>query len=337
VPDPELGEGEGGGEGGTGRRQPRKGPTTHHPTRGRASRRGLATGLFFVSPWLVGLGAFLVYPICASLYYSFCEYSVLLPAEFIGTGNYVDLVRDEVFVKALANTVIYAGLSLPLGLIVSLGLALLLNTGVPLMSWFRTIFFLPVLVPMVALAVLWMWIFNGEYGVLNHALKPVLHLIAAVRGGPDPTPPGWLSDPSWSKPALVMMSAWCVGNSVVIYLAGLQDVPQHLYEAAELDGAGWFQRIRHVTLPSISPVIQFNFVMGLIGSLQFFAVPYVISPTGSPARSIYFLPMYLYDNAFTYLRMGYASAMAWILFVIIFLLTLLSLKVSERHIHYGGE
>ena len=293
-------------------------------------RRNLLNGLLFVSPWLVGLGGFLLYPIAASLYYSFCDYSVLQPAQFVGAENYRELYHDEVFRQSLGNTFYYAALALPLGLIVSLTLALLLNTGVPLMSVFRTVFFLPSLVPMVALAVLWLWIFNGEYGVLNYALKPVLAPFGI-------SPPGWLSDPLWSKPALVIMGAWAVGNSIVIYLAGLQDVPQHLYEAAELDGANWFQRIRHITLPAISPVIQFNLIMGIIGALQFFAVPYVISPEGSPARSIYFLTSYLYDNAFTYLRMGYASAMAWILFIIIFCLTMFALKLSERHVHYGGS
>ena len=302
------------------------------------SGRDLLNGLLFISPWIVGLGGLLLYPIGASLYYSFCDYSVLQPAEWIGAGNYIDLATDEVFLKSLANTLVYAALALPMGLVVSLALALLLNTGVPFMSTFRVIFFLPVLVPMVALAVLWMWIFNGEYGILNHYLKPVLAFVSEhLLGGRPIAPPGWLSDPLWAKPALVVMGMWTVGNSVVIYLAGLQDVPQHLYEAAELDGASWLQRIRHVTLPAISPVIQFNLILGIIGALQLFAIPYVISPTGAPARSLYFLPMYLYDSAFTYLRMGYASAMAWILFIIIFVLTLVSFKVTEKRVHYGGE
>ena len=305
---------------------------------GAQSRRNLRNGLFFVSPWLIGLSVFMLYPIVASFYYSLCEYSVLQPAEFIGLGNYQDLFSDELFLKSLSNTLVYAAISLPLGLIVSLGLALLLNTGVPFMSWYRTVFFLPALVPQVAIAIVWLWIFNGKFGVLNQALQPMLDVVGrALPGDPKLTAPGWLSDPLWSKPALVLMGAWGVGNSVVIYLAGLQDVPKQLYEAAELDGASWFQRIRHVTLPALSPVILFNFIMGIIGSLQFFAVPYVLSPAGSPSRSIYFLTMYLYDSAFTHLRMGYASAMAWILFLIIFVLTLLALRLSERHVYYGGE
>ncbi|MFQ6132435.1 MAG: carbohydrate ABC transporter permease [Armatimonadota bacterium] len=288
-------------------------------------RRDLRNGLLFISPWIIGFGGFLLYPILASLYYSFCEYSVLQPAQWIGPANYAELARDELFWKALYNTLFYAAFALPLGVVVSLALALLLNTGVRGMTVFRTIFFLPALVPMVALAVIWLWILNGDMGVLNHLLSWF-----GVEGPP------WLTDPTWAKPALVMMSVWGVGHAVVIYLAGLQDVPVQLYEAADLDGASWWHKMRHVTIPMISPVILFNLIMGIIGSLQFFAVPYVISPNGAPARSIYFLTMYLYDNAFPYLRMGYACAMAWILFLIILALTLLALKVSAKRIYYGG-
>lgn len=296
-----------------------------------SERRDLRNGLLFTSPWIVGATVFLVGPILFSLYASFCDYSVLRRPEWIGLSNYADLVSDEVFWKALANTLVFASMSIPLGLLVSLGLGFLLNTGVRGMTVFRTIFFLPSLVPMVALAIIWLWIFNGENGVLNYFVTSTLGLL-----GLKVTPPGWLTDPAWSKPALVMMSAWTVGHAVVIYLASLQDVPAQLYEAAELDGASYLQRLRYVTIPCISPVILFNLIMGIIGTLQTFAVPYVISPSGAPARSIYFLAMYLYDNAFPYLRMGYACAMAWILFVLILLLTLLALKVSSRHVHYGG-
>jgi multiple sugar transport system permease protein len=235
-------------------------------------------------------------------------------------------VHDEVFWKSLRNTAFYASFALPLGLIVSLGLALLLNTGLRGMALYRTIFFLPSLVPLVALAVLWLWIFNGEQGVLNYFLS-----LFGIRG------PGWLADPAWTKPALVIAGIWGVGQAIVIYLAGLQDVPVHLYEAADLDGAGWWSKIRHVTLPMISPVILFNLIMGIIGALQYFTVPYVMTPQGQPARSAYFYIMYLYDNAFVYLKMGYASAMAWILFVIIIVLTALALRLTARHVHYEGE
>jgi multiple sugar transport system permease protein len=293
--------------------------------RGRAARqrRHMWAGLAFVSPWLVGMGAFLLYPIAASLYYSFCDYSVLERAYHIGLANYVDLFRDKLYLRSLLNTLFYAGLSVPLGLALALALALLLNSGVRGLTVYRTIFFLPALVPMVALAVLWLWIFNGEYGVLNVFLAKV--------GIPAP---GWLTDPAWSKPALVLLSMWGMGQAMVIFLAGLQDVPVHLYEAADLDGASWWSKIRHVTLPMISPVLLFNGIMGIIGSLQFFAIPYIMTPNGQPARSAYFYAMYLYDNAFLYLRMGYASAMAWILFLLILTLTLLSLRLAARYVHY---
>lgn len=286
-------------------------------------RREMRAGLAFVSPWLVGMGLFMLYPIAASLYYSFCEYSVLDRARPIGLANYADLARDALFWRSLLNTLYYAVLAVPLGLVLALSLALLLNSGVRGLTFYRTIFFLPALVPMVGLAVLWLWIFNGEYGVLNVFLSRL--------GIPAP---GWLTDPAWSKPALILLSLWGVGHAMVIFLAGLQDVPVHLYEAADLDGAMWWHKIRHVTLPMVSPILLFNGIMGIIGSLQFFAIPYIMTPNGQPARSAYFYAMYLYDNAFLYLRMGYASAMAWILFIIILTLTLLSLRLAARYVHY---
>jgi multiple sugar transport system permease protein len=292
----------------------------------RLSRSESRTALLFASPWFIGFCVFLAYPLLASIYYSFCDYSVLRPPVWIGADNYKSLLRDDLFWKSLSNTGIYAFMALPLSAIVALSLALLLNAKARGMAFYRTIFFLPSLVPMVSLAMLWLWIFNGEYGVLNMALAK-LHL---------PTP-SWLSDPAWSKPAMVLMSMWGAGNAMVIYLAGLQDVPQPLYEAAELDGAGWWARTRHVTLPMISPVILFNMIMGIIGTLQVFTVPYIMFPNGQPARSTYFYVMYLYDNAFVYHKMGYACAMGWIMFLIILGLTMLSLKLSERHVHYGGN
>lgn len=291
--------------------------------------RQLLTGLAFVSPWIIGFTVFTAYPIVMSGYYSFCSYSVLTSPTWIGPRNYVDLAHDQVFWQSLINTAYYAVFALPLGVIVSIALALLLNTNVRGMAVYRTIFFIPSLVPMVALAILWLWIFNGDYGLLNQALSPVLKLFHT-------TGPQWLSSTTWSKPALILTGIWGVGNAIVIYLAGLQDVPQTLYEAADLDGANWLSKTWHVTLPMLSPVILFNLVMGIIGTLQIFAVPYVMFPGGSPARSTYFYTMYLYDNAFQFLKMGYACAMGWIMFFIILGLTLLAIKLSSRHVYYGG-
>ncbi|MBI4553168.1 MAG: sugar ABC transporter permease [Candidatus Latescibacteria bacterium] len=291
----------------------------------RQQRCDLRNGLLFVSPWLIGLVAWELYPILASLYYSLCEYSVLTPAAWIGLDNYRDLFTDEVFWKALSNTGFYAAFALPLDLICGIALALLLNTKVRGMVFYRAIFFVPSLVPMIALAILWLWMFNAQYGVVNYALGAI--------GLPGPR---WLVDPAWAKPALVLMSLWGIGRAVVVYLAGLQDVPVHLYESADLDGASWHHKIRHITLPMISPVIYFNLILGIIGVMQVFAVPYVMTG-GGPARATLFYTMYLYDNAFTYLRMGYACAMAWMLFLLILGLTLIATKVSERHVYYAGK
>jgi multiple sugar transport system permease protein len=297
----------------------------------RAQKRDLRTGLLFISPWIVGFTVFMAYPIVMSLYYSLTDFSVLQSPRFIGLANYQELFGDDVFRTALVNTVTYALGAIPLGIVVALSLAMLLNTGVRGMAVFRTIFFLPSLVPSVALAILWLWIFNGEDGILNVTLRD-----GAAAIGIRFKPPSWLSDPLWVKPALVFMSLWGTGHAVVIYLAGLQEVPQHLYEAADLDGANWAQKIRNVTLPMVSPVILFNGIMAIIGTFNFFAIPFVMAPGGQPARSAYFLAVNLFDNAFQYLRMGYACAMAWILFIIVFVLTMLAMKLSERHVHYGG-
>jgi multiple sugar transport system permease protein len=290
------------------------------------TRRETLTALLFVSPWIVGFGLFLVYPLVASIYYSFCDYSVLRPPIYIGMDNYRGLMHDEVFWIALMNTVIYSLFALPLGAIVALALAMLLNTKVKGMVFYRTLFYIPSLVPAVALGVLITWIFNGEHGILNYILDTV-----HIKG------PNWLGDPAWSKITLIIMAAWGAGNAMVIYLAGLQDVPMPLYEAADLDGASWWAKTWNVTLPMLSPVILFNLIMGIIGTLQVFTVPYIVSPSGSPARSIYFYAMYLFDNAFIYHKMGYACAMGWIMFLIVLVVTLVSLRISNKHVYYGGS
>jgi multiple sugar transport system permease protein len=276
-------------------------------------------------PWFIGFGVFLAYPIVASVYFSFTEYSVLKPPIWVGTQNYGALLSDEVFYKTLGNTLVFAALYVPMATFVAFGLALLLNTKVKFMAVYRTAFFVPSLVPVVSLAILWMWLFNGEHGLIN--------LVLGSLGIPGPP---WLTEAAWSKPAVVMMSLWGVGNAMVIYLAGLQGVPQPLYEAAELDGANAWQKTKNVTIPLVSPVILFNVVMGIINSLQVFTQPYVLSEDGAPARSIYFYSMYLFDNAFKYHKMGYASAMAWIMFLVIFALTLVALKAARRRVHYEG-
>jgi multiple sugar transport system permease protein len=289
-------------------------------------KRNLGVGLLFALPWILGFALFLGYPLIASFYYSFTSYSVLTPPRWIGGDNYKELFQDEVFFLSLKNTLLYALGAIPLGTVTAIGLAMLLNTKVKGMAFYRTLFFLPSLVPMVALGTLFLWVFNGDYGLLNAGLKSLGF-----------TPPNWLGEPAWAKWTLVMIAMWGSGQAMIIYLAGLQDVPVSLYEAAELDGAKTWAKTRNVTLPMLSPVILFNVIMGIIGSLQVFAVPYVMFPGGAPARSTYFFAMYLFDNAFQYQRMGYASAMGWVMFAIILALTMLSLRITERHVHYEAN
>jgi multiple sugar transport system permease protein len=284
-------------------------------------------GFLFAAPWIVGFLIFMAYPLGASIYYSFCEWSVLKPPIFIGWSNYVDLMKDDLFWVVLKNTFYYALLSVPLGTGVAILLALLLNAKVRGQAFYRTFFYLPSLVPQAALAMLWMWMFNGEHGIVNILLT---HLGVKDR-------PGWLTDPAWSKPAIILMGLWTVGNAMVIYLAGLQDVPTELLEASDLDGARPWDKLRHVTIPMISPVILFNVVMAIIGSMQVFTVPYIMFPGGAPAHSTYFYTAYLFDNALIYHKMGYACAMGWIMFIIIFVLTLGSIKLSEKKVYYGGN
>ena len=296
-------------------------------------RRQLRTGLGFTSLWVVGLAVFTGYPVLASLYFSFCDYSLLKAPVWCGLENYQTLFQDGVFWKSLGNTLFYAGLSVPLSAVVSLALALLLNGEIPGRAVFRTVFYLPAIMPVVASAMLWMWILNGEYGLLNWCLLPLLRPLGLG-------PPAWLTDPAWTKPALVLMSLWGTGNAVVIYLAGLQDVPRELYEADAIDGATGWQRFWHVTLPMISPVVYFNVIMSLIGALQVFTQAYVMSlnysAEGNPAQSLLFYTLYLFSTAFYDLRMGYASAMAYVLFVVIAGLTWLATRLSRGRVHYEG-
>ena len=293
-------------------------------------KRNLRNGLLFCAPWFIGLGVFTAYPVIASLFYSFCDYSVLQSPVWCGIENYQRMATDVLFWKSLRNTLVFTLMALPMGLVVALALAVLLNTGVRGMPAFRTIFYLPSIVPLVASTMLWMWVFNGKFGLLNWFLQPLFGLFHAA-------PPAWLGDPDWAKPALALMSVWGVGNSMVIYLAGLQSVPRELYEAAEIDGAGAGRRFWHVTLPMISPVIYFNLVMGIIGTLQVFTQVFIMGgPDGNPARSTLFYALYLFATAFYDLRMGYASAMAWVLFVIIVVLTLVATKLTEKRIHYAS-
>jgi len=307
----------------------------HAMTKGEKSNLGL--GLAFISPWLIGFLVFCLYPLIVSIYYSCCDYSVLSSPVFIGLQNYRDLAVDALFWKSVYNTLFFAAVAIPLGLVVSLALALLLNCDLPGKGIFRTIIFLPSLVPMVCLGALWQWMLNGKLGLINNAIEPVFRLINGLFGT-HLTPPDWLSDAHYAMWGLIFTVLWGVGNAVVIYLAGLQDVPRYLYEAAEIDGASAWQKTWNITLPILSPVIYFNTVMGLIGSFQVFAVPYVMTNgTDGPGRSLLFITTYLFRNAFDYWNMGYACAIGVILFLIILSLTFVATRLSQKHIYYAGK
>jgi multiple sugar transport system permease protein len=291
----------------------------------RRTRRNLILGLLFVSPWLVNLVGLIAYPFFASLYYSFTYYNVFQPPDFIGLDNYrVLFTEDKLFWISLYNTIYFTVFSIGGGTVLAIVIAMLLNMSVQFRSVYRTIYYLPSVTPAVSNAVLWLWLFNPLYGPINTVLK-FLHLPA----------PSWLGDPAWAKPALILMSFWGLGQAIIIYLASLQDVPRELMEAAGLDGANWWQRTRSVTLPLISPVIFFNVVTGLIGAFQYFTEAYVMTE-GGPGDATLFYGLYLYNSAFRYFKMGYASALAWILFLVILLITLLTFRISRRHVYYSG-
>ena len=286
-------------------------------------------GWLFVSPWLIGFFLFTLYPILASLYYSFCDYRVLTPPRWVGLANYVALLTDrDYFLPSLGNT-LFMLIELPLALVIGLTMALLLNHKIPGIGIFRTIYYLPAVMPVVAVSVLWLWVLNPQYGSLNAILTPVLAPLGLQ-------PPGWLADPKWAKPAFIMMDLWAVGGSVVIYLASLQNVPAHLYEAAEIDGAGAWHKTIHVTLPMISPVIFYNLIMGVIWTFQYFTQTFIMTQ-GGPQNSTLFYALYLFYNAFRDFRMGHACAMAWILFILTLMATLIVFRTSARWVYYEGE
>lgn len=284
-------------------------------------------GWLFASPWIIGLLVFYAYPLISSMYYSLTTYSILQPGEFVGLQNYEELMKDALFWTAIYNTVYFAILYVPLSILFGVSLAMMLNMKVKGMAVYRTVFFLPTLVPQVALAVLWMWLLDPGFGLINGMLDKI-----GIQG------PAWLGSETWAKPSLILMSLWGIGQAVVIYLAGLGDIPQDYYEAAEIDGASWFQKTKSVTIPLLTPVIFYNLVMGTIGAFQQFTLPYTMTNgQGTPANSMTFYVMYLYDNAFKFFKMGYASAMAWILFVIVMALTALIFVSSKRWVHYQGK
>lgn len=308
-----------------------------HGIRARARRRQW-TGMAFALPAIVGLLWFTAYPVLASLYYSFCNYRVLTPPRWTGPANYERLFHDPLFYTSLGNTVYYAAFAVPLGIITSLGLAMLLNAGVRGLAFYRTCIYVPSVVPIVASAVLWIWLLSPQDGAVNEVLR-LLHVDELFRRMGMKGLPGWLQSPEWSKPGIILWSLWNVGGGMIIFLAALQDVPKELHEAASLDGARRWDCFRNVTLPFISPQILFILIMGLIGAFQFFTPAYVMTNgTGGPVDSTTFYSLYLFNVAFSDFKMGYACAMAWVLLLLVLCCTVVVLRTSARHIYYqGGE
>jgi multiple sugar transport system permease protein len=303
----------------------------------RNAVRESVAGFLFASPWILGFLVFTAGPIVASILLSFTEYDVLHPARYVGGANYVELVtRDPVFWKALGNTAFMA-LGVPVGMAVSLGIALLLNANVKGMAVYRTIFYLPAIVPVVASSVLWIWVFNPDGGLLNTGLRflGLEGVLSAFAKGIGAAGLYWLQEERLAKPALILMTLWGAGSSMIIWLAGLKGIPKHLYEAAEMDGAGRWSRFVHITLPMLSPYIFFNLIMGVIGTFQIFTQAYIMTQ-GGPADATLFYVYYLFNSGFQYFRMGYASAMAWILFAIILALTLIQFRLAPRWVHYDA-
>lgn len=281
------------------------------------------TVLFFLFPWLIGFFVFLLGPILASFYFGFTEYDLLRKPVFIGLDNYKQLLQDEIFWKSLKITLFYAIVTLPLSVILGITLALLLNQKIKGISFYRTCFYLPSIIPLVASSVIWLWIFRGdEGGLFNNFLK-----FCGIAG------PLWFSDPKWAIFPLIIMSLWSIGNSVLIYLAGLQNIPKSLYEAADIDGANYFQKLFLITIPMLSPTIFFNLIIGIISVFQYFVPAYVMT-SGGPNYATTFYSLYTYQNAFEDFKFGYASAMAWILFVIVVLFTFLAFKGFSGKVHY---
>lgn len=308
--------------------------------KGKVARREAIWFWIFILPWVIGFILFRGGPIIASLVLSFTNYNVASPPEWAALDNFTRLFNDRIFLKSLQVSVYYTFLSVPLGIVASLSLAILLNQkGVPFLGVFRTLYYIPALVAgSVAVAFLFQWVLNPSFGIMNYLIGlfvgPSGILPLGIKG------PQWFFDPKWVVPSFVLLSLWGFGGSMLLYLAGLQGVPTALYEAATIDGANAWHRFRNVTLPMISPVILFTFITGMIGSFQIFTPAYIVSNgEGGPAYASMFYVLYLYLNAFRRYRFGYASAQAWLLFIVILILTYLSFRASRRAVYYesAGE
>jgi multiple sugar transport system permease protein len=298
------------------------------PRRDRSAllRREAIDGYLFIGPWLLGFILWIAGPMLFSLALIFMNWSLLTPPTFAGLDNLTKLLQDDLVPTALYNTAYYTFLFVPLHALTALAAALALNNRVRGVGVFRTAFYLPSITPAVATVILWLWILDPEFGLATVLLHR-LHVPS----------PQWFVDPTWAKPALILMALWGLGSAMIVFLAGLQGIPVELYEAASIDGAGAGDRFWAVTLPMLSPVIFFNLVVGIIGSFQVFTSVFIISNgSGGPSNSTLFLVLYLHQNGFVYFKMGYASAIAWLLFVIVLIFTGLQFLGARRWVHYEG-
>ena len=279
----------------------------------------------FMMPAILGILIFTLVPVVVSLFLSFTEYNIITDPQWVGLANYTELFQERLFWQAFRVSAIYSVVSVPLNLALALGLAVLLNHKMRGMMIFRSVYYLPTVISGVGVAMLWRWLFNSEFGLINVLLAKV-----GISG------PAWLLDEQWALSALIITSMWSVGGTTLIFLAGLQGIPQELYEAAEIDGAGRWSQFRSITLPLLSNVTFFNLVLGIIGALQVFTDAFVIT-RGGPNQATLFLAVYLYQHAFLYLNMGYASAIAWFMFLLVMVLTLLVFKSSPLWVFYESE
>jgi len=291
-------------------------------------RRETIEGILYLSPWIIGFILFVAGPLVASIYLSLTKYNVLRPAQFIGLNNFIyAFTKDSLFLPSIGRTLYYAFLLVPLGLIGSLIAAILLNQKLAATSVWRTLYFLPTLTPLVAAALLWRWLLSPDMGLVNYGLAKI-----GIEG------PGWLNSTTWAIPSLVIIGLWASvgGSRMIIFLAGLQDVPAELLEAAEIDGAGTWAKFWNVTLPLVSPTIFFNLVLGIIFALRTFEVAFVAT-NGGPARATWFISLHIYESAFVSFDMGYAAALSWLFFIVLATITFLQFKLSGQWVFYQGE
>lgn len=295
------------------------------PVGRQQSREESRAGWISISPWVIGFLIFTLWPVASSVYFSFTKYNVVSSPEWVGLANYREILTDDRrFILSIKNTLVYAVLYVPLHVITALAVALLLHQARTLVGVYRTIYYLPSITPAVATAYLWIWILNPNDGVVNRLLR-FLHLPA----------PGWTVDPDWTKPTIVVAQLWLLGGAMIILLAALKGVPVSLYEAATLDGAGPWRRFRDVTLPMTSGVLFFITTISTISSLQVFTQGYVMfDKDGGPQQSALFIIMYLFKRAFEFFQMGYASAIAWMLFLVILAITFVQFRLAKRWVYY---